>query len=156
MTLTLIYWIHLTLTSIANHFFSFFGLTQVVDQPTHIVHGSCHSLIDHVLVSNICFLSLCQVLPPLSNSDHLGINVVMKLRASQKPVVTPQRTIWRYSHANWSKARELINACEWSDLASDDIDLFWLQWHSKFYFARLRAAIFTNLILKTQRSFGNQ
>ena len=56
----------------------------------------------------------------------------MKLRASQKPVVTPQRTIWRYSHANWSKARELINACEWSDLASDDIDLFWLQWHSKF------------------------
>ena len=112
------YWIHLTLTSIATVIFlSFFGLTQVVDQPTHIVYGSCHSLIDHVLVSNTCFLSLCQVLPPLSNSDHLGIKVVMKLRAScQKPVVTPQRTIWRYSHANWSKACELINICEWPGL----------------------------------------
>ena len=133
MILTLLYWIHLTLTSIATVIFkSFFGLTQAVDQPTHIAYGSCHSLIDHVLVSNTCFLSLCQVLPPLSNSDHPGIKVVIKLRASQKPVVPPQRTIWRYSHANWSKARELINTCEWSDLASDDIDLFWLQWHSKY------------------------
>ena len=68
---------------------STFGLTQVVDNYTHLYQDSCHSLIDLVLLSNPSFLSSCQTIPPLSNSDHLGIWVEIKFKHVNKPVRSP-------------------------------------------------------------------
>ena len=91
-----------------NSFISFFGLTQVVDHPTHLVNGHSHSLIDLVLVSNLLYLYSCLVIPSLANSDHLGVLLQMKLKVSLKPVCPPRRNIWLYSQANWTKACELM------------------------------------------------
>ena len=68
---------------------STFGLTQVVDNYTHLYRDSCHSLIDLVLLSNPCLLSSCQTIPPLSNSDHLGIWVEIKFKHVNNPVRPP-------------------------------------------------------------------
>ena len=54
-----------------------FGLNQVVDHPTHIHNGLCHSLL--VFMSNPSYLSNCQVISPLSNSDHLEIKIKVKI-----------------------------------------------------------------------------
>ena len=84
--------------ALVDYFCNVLGLTQVVNQPTHIYHGLCHSLIDLALVSDMSYFSKCELIPPLSNSDHLGIKLELKtkLRSQVKPL-QPQRTIWRYS-----------------------------------------------------------
>ena len=56
---------------------SLFGLSQIVDHPTHIHNNLCKSLIDLVFLSDV---SKCQVIPPLSNSDHLGLQVEIKTK----------------------------------------------------------------------------
>ena len=111
---------------------SSFGLTQVVKEHTHIHRNRHHSLIDLVLMSNPSTLTSCLPTPPLSNSDHLGIVVTVELRIASKPARLPRRTIWRYSHADWGKARELIENFDWDTLLSEDIDLSWTKWHANF------------------------
>ena len=68
---------------------STFGVTQVVDNYTHLYRDNCHSLIDLVLLSNPSFLSSCQTIPPLSNSDHLGVWVEIKMKHANKTVRPP-------------------------------------------------------------------
>ena len=111
---------------------SIFGLTQVVSDHTHIHQGHSYSLIDLVLMSNPSCLSSCQIIPPLSNSDHLGIKLEMQLKGISKSVRPPRRTIWHYSHADWDKAWEKIQAFNWDSLLSEDINLSWVRWHSNF------------------------
>ena len=65
---------------------STFGLTQVVSDHTHVHQGNSHSLIDLVLMSNPSSLSSCQVIPPLSNSDHLGIKTEIQMRGTSEAV----------------------------------------------------------------------
>ena len=67
------FYIYLTLFCNYSGFSFLFGLTQVVDQPTHLHCDNTYSLIDLVFVSHPSSLSFCKVIPPLSNSDHLGI-----------------------------------------------------------------------------------
>ena len=79
-----------------------FGLNQVVDHPTHIHNGLCHSVIDLVFMSNLSYLSNCQVISPLSNSDHLGIKIKVKTKQTFRlRVPQAQRKICRYSFADW-------------------------------------------------------
>ena len=87
---------------------STFGLTQVVSDHTHVHQGNSHSLIDLVLMSNPSSLSSCQVIPPLSNSDHLGIKTEIQMRGTSEAVRLPRRKVWHYSHADWGKAREKL------------------------------------------------
>ena len=111
---------------------STFSLTQVVKDHTHIYRNSSHSLIDFVVMSNPSSLSSCNIIPPLSNSDHLGIKVKVDLKSISKPVRHRRRSIWRYSHADWGKARKIIVGFDWDTLLSEDINLSWTRWHANF------------------------
>lgn len=52
-----------------------FSLHQVVQGYTHVSSTGNTSLIDLVLVSNLPQLQKCSTVPPLANSDHLGLDV---------------------------------------------------------------------------------
>ena len=111
---------------------STFGLSQVVSDHTHVHQGNSHSLIDLVLMSNPSSLSSCQVIPPLSNSDHLGIKTEIQMRGTSEAVRPPRRTVWHYSHTDWGKAREKIEAFDWDGMLTEDINLSWDRWYSNF------------------------
>ena len=74
----------------------------------------------------------CQVIAPLSNSDHLGIIVETKLRCPSKPARHPSRTVWHYSHADWDQACERIEAFDWDNIITEDINSSWDGWHAAF------------------------
>ena len=76
-------------------------------------------------------LSSCQVISPLSNSDHLGIKVEMKLKSASKSI-QPSRVIWHYPQADWEKACEKIDAFDWNGIMTEDINATWVAWHSSF------------------------
>ena len=43
------------------------------------------------------------------------------------------RVVWRYSHANWDRACDLIEAIDWSSLLDPtDINRSWTQWSKTF------------------------
>ena len=114
-------------------FLSLFGLSQVVDCPTHFCNGIISSLIDLVFVSNPLTLSYCKVIPPLSNSDHLGIELQLKLKASSTGSKHHSRhLVWKYAEADWERACELICACDWNALLSDNINVVWMNWKQTF------------------------
>ena len=60
-----------------------FLLTQVVPQPTRSPLSGSSTLIDLVLVSSPTSLSSCEVIPPLANSDHDGVEIWLKWHHSQ-------------------------------------------------------------------------
>ena len=109
---------------------STFGLTQVVDNYTHLYQDNFHSFIDLVLLSNPSFLSSCQTIPPLSNSDHLGIWVEIKFKHVNKPVQLPRHSVWHYSQADWDRACERIETFDWDAGMVEDINLSWSRWHT--------------------------
>ena len=101
---------------------SLFSLSQSVVGPTH-VQNNTSSTIDLVFVSNPSLVNVCSTIPPLSNSDHLGI--LLDLKKKLKPSDKCQgRLIWRYSHADWEKACDSI--------LTDDIDASLTQWREQF------------------------
>ena len=53
-----------------------FSLLQVVTEPTRIRNDDSSSLIDLVLMSSPENLIECETIPPLVNSDHLGISKI--------------------------------------------------------------------------------
>ena len=112
---------------------SLFGLTQTVNQPTHLCSGNLNSLIDLVFVSNPLSLSFCKVIPPLSNSDHLGIELEMQCKSTPSSVKhCPRRSVWKYSEADWERAGQLICACDWNVLLSVVINIAWMNWQRMF------------------------
>ena len=88
--------------------------------------------ITHLLMSDPLSLTSCRVIPPLSNSDHLRIEAQIKLKCSSKSPQSSSRPVWLYAHANWDKAREMIEECDWIDIMSDDTNDSWTRWHSSF------------------------
>ena len=114
-------------------FCNIFGLNQVVDHPTHFHNGLCHSLIDLVFMSNLSYLSNCQVISPLSNSDHLGIKIKVKTKQTFRlKVPQAQRKICRYSFADWNRACELLESYPWESLVDEDINVYWFRWVNVF------------------------
>ena len=111
---------------------SSFSLTQVVPSPTHTSSTGKSTLIDLALVSSPAKVD-CSVIPPISNSDHLGVQLTIDLRIppAGKHTGTP-RHIWRYSAAKWEKACELLNAFDWDQIFTDDVNNAWVLWEHKF------------------------
>ena len=58
---------------------SSFNLTQVVSEPTLVVN-STSTLIDLVFVSHPSMVHVCETVPPLGNSDHLGLQFIMSTK----------------------------------------------------------------------------
>ena len=75
-------------------------------------------------------LLFCETLPPLANSDHLGLSFAVK------PKSTPTRSmrrVWRHAYADFDLANDMLSAVDWSALlSSGDVNTCWLNWHSKF------------------------
>ena len=112
-----------------------FGLTQLVSGYTHVSPTGHTSLIDLAIVSSPSYIEHCTVIPPLVNSDHIRIHVCLSLRLPTLQMRSAQpssRSVWRYSHANFTLAEQLICATDWGDLIDDDIDTSWDNWQSKF------------------------
>ena len=108
-----------------------YSLTQVVNDITHIHHNGTTSTIDLVLMSNPSQLTQCNTIPPLANSDHNGILLLTSWKAAGGPSYR-RRTIWRYNHANWEGACELINDFDWDSIVSDDVNSSWMKWQHQF------------------------
>ena len=88
---------------------SSFTLEQIVDSHTHYSPTGVGSIIDLAFLSDItCAHS---TVPPLSNSDHNGVDIKLAQSCSPTP---EQRTVWNYSKANLARARILIDKTDWN------------------------------------------
>ncbi len=100
-----------------------FSLSQVVGSPTHFSHSGQPSLIDLVFVSD--HFSTCSVIPKLANSDHLGLLVTLK-HQNLPFVPTCRRRVWRYKHADFVKANDILCDIEPIDILDPtDIQISW-------------------------------
>ena len=115
------------LTSITTSFL----LQQVIQTPTHFSHSGTPSLIDLAFLSNPI---TCNTIPPLSNSDHLGLSIVCNISTQFKRPKTPRRLVWCYTLGDFHKACEPLRNIDWDSLLrDDDIDLCWTnKWHNQF------------------------
>ena len=100
------------------------SLSQAVQEATHTTSNGRATLLDLAFVSQISQLRQCEVIPPIGNSDHCGLIVDWKWKASYShPRPRPsRRQIWRYAHADFDKANEMLSNTEW-DLIIDSSDI---------------------------------
>ena len=113
------------------------SLSQIVSELTHL-SPTLNSLIDLVFLSSPENLSSCVTLPPLANSDHLGVSFSIKNCKSTLTSVRKARKVWRYAYANFDMAHEMISEIDWDSVfSSKDIDVCWANWQSIFLFPTL-------------------
>ena len=109
-----------------------FSLCQIVPHATHESPNGTSTLIDLAFIPNPSQLRCCTVIPPLSNSDHNGIQLdlvspTMPARRSQKA-----RTIWKYGQADFEKARHMIESTDWDALLTGDVNTALTNWQGQF------------------------
>ena len=110
----------------------FFSLNQVVTDYTHTSPCGNTSLIDLALTSSPAQTVTCDSIPPLANSDHNGLDLNVSLKSNIQHARTNRRTVWRYAHADFSKANRLISEMDWDSLYCADIDQHCMQWQNMF------------------------
>ena len=94
----------------------------MVQVPTHINPSGFDSLLDLVLVSDSDRVSSCLPIPPLANSDHLGLCLLLFTSVPRNFSCKTPRVVWDYQCADFSKACDLLDNVDWdSVLASGDI-----------------------------------
>ena len=109
-----------------------FNLTQVVTDCTHTSLNGNSSLIDLALVSSPPQSMSCTTIPPLANSDHDGLRLTVSHKGGTQRSNTKKRTVWRYAHADFSKANHLISQTDWDSLYCEDIDQHSTQWQDMY------------------------
>ena len=109
------------------------ALTQVVPEATHINPNGTATLIDlALLLSTPSLLQSCTIIPPIGNSKNNGFLLCLKWKSSCQQVRSQPRTIWRYAHADFGKACELINSTDWDALiVNHDINLSLHNWEHR-------------------------
>ena len=127
-----------------------FSLSQVVDTPTDCSHNGHPSLIDLVFVLNINRLLECTVIPPLSNSDHLGLSVTLQ-HCHMIPQIAVRRKVWRYKHANFERANDMICDLDLDEiLVRDDIKASWS--NLKHTFLNVMESCIPNAVIPTRHN----
>ena len=121
-------------------------------EPTRVVN-STSTLIDLAFVSTRRMVQFCETIPPLANSDHLGIYLHLSNKLC-KNIQKPQtRKIWQYNLADFDQAVELLEAIEWEHLLNDsDPSLYWSAW--KHYFLQIMDIFIPHITVNTKK-FGN-
>ena len=109
-----------------------FNLTQVVNQFTHISPNGKSSLIDLALIANSDRCVKCEILPPVSSSDHYTVELALKMQLPSTRPNKETRTLWLYRQADFVLARHLINRTYWDFLITDEVETSWVQWKSAF------------------------
>ena len=114
-----------------NNIMSTYNLSQMVTEHTHVHHNGTKSTIDLLFVSDPHLVRSCLTIPPISNSDYLGLQINLSLKA---PIQVPKRRIvWRYQLADWDRACQLIDSTDWLSLVDQaDINRSWINWRDKF------------------------
>ena len=115
----------------------YFNLTQVVSEFTHTAHCGSTSLIDLVFTSAPSQVLGCTTIPPLDNpsakSYHVGILLTISWKApGLQRNHSSKRTAWRYAHADFAKASQMISETNWDALYSEDINLYCTRWQQTF------------------------
>ena len=96
-----------------------FVLTQIIPEPTHINPSGSSTVIDLALLSAPSQLVNCNVIPPLSNSDHNGFTLTLKWSRNPLPVKARKRSIWKYAQADFEKGNRLIETADWTPLYNE-------------------------------------
>ena len=119
-----------------------FSLCQVNSTPTHCSHNGHWTLIDLALLSSPEHLSVCETIPPLGNSDHLGLHVVINRQAKQSVVRNnTRRQVWRYAQADFDLASLLLSNLDLeATLDPNNISISWNRW-KHFFLEVMKASI---------------
>ena len=115
-----------------SDFMTIFCLSQILDSPTHFSSTGKPSLIDLVFVSNLHSCLNCTTIPQLANSDHLGLFLSMK--TNLQPLNSfPRRRVWRYNHADFQTANEMLCDMDLNDIMDPtNIQTSWLCFKTAF------------------------
>ena len=108
-----------------------FSLTQVVTEPTHNGPNG-KSLIHLVFISSTQVLAECTVIPQLANSDHLGLRVVLHGRPTVQHIYQKKQSIWRYTHADFDTACDLLDELDLETIIDSSIENSWSRWKETF------------------------
>ena len=88
-------------------------LSQIVSGYTHVSPCGNTSLIDLALTTSPSQIKHCAIIPPLANSDHNGLKLEIEWKDTSSRTYSRRRTIWRYAHADFNKACDLILETDW-------------------------------------------
>ena len=92
----------------------------------------------------------CETLPPLANSDHLGIHLNLSVQLHKSTSKPQLRKIWRYNYADFDRAMELLDEIEWETLLNgSDVDLYWSS--LKNYFLQVMEICIPNAVVKVKK-----
>ena len=91
-------------------------------------------MIDLIALSLPSALVSCATVPPLVNSDHLGIHLQMYWRPPpQQSKISSTQVFWRYLSAEWEKANCRLSLINWESLLdATDINIAWCNWKETF------------------------
>ncbi len=64
-------------------------------------------MIDLIATSSPYLLYSRETIPPLANSDHLGLLLQSQWRQIRQPAGGSTRSIWLHKHADWHKAQDI-------------------------------------------------
>ena len=108
------------------------SLTQVVPEATHVNTNGTATLIDLHLVNTPSLLLNCEVIQAIGNSNHNGILLQFKWKSNQQQMRSQPRPIWRYAHADFNRACDMIDNTDWDTLISSNDIVSLLNWEQQF------------------------
>ena len=74
------------------------------------------TLIDLLFVSSPTQVNSCHTVPPLTNSDHFGLQLYISVTYPRRQIKIPLRCVWRYSHADFNSTANLLDDTNWDVL----------------------------------------
>ena len=100
------------------------GHTRVTD--------STMTTIDLAFTTSPTSTKSCETIPPLGTSDHYGLLATFSFYSGSPNSLIP-RKIWRYKHANFELANDLLSQVESSEvIVDDDVNECWKKWNIEF------------------------
>ena len=103
-----------------------------MSESTCLCSNGSSSMIDLIAMSSPSLFQSCKTIPPLSNSDHLGLSLQSQWKHASQPQSHPKRIVWRYPHADWQRANNLIQETDWQPLITGEVDTSWNNWKNRF------------------------
>ena len=104
-----------------------FNLTQLVAEPTRVCDTSC-TLIDLIFVSTPTKVDSCNTIPPLSTSDHFGLQLNISTINPRRQRKIHPRLVWRYSLADFESITNMLDDADLEELLDDDVNSSWIKW----------------------------
>ena len=100
-----------------NIIMSTYNLSQMATEHTHTHYNGTKSMIDLVFVSDPQLISSCTTIPPLRSTT----------------TTAKRHVVWRYKHADWVEACDLIKSANWKSLVDQsDVNRSWSNWRDRF------------------------